>query len=195
MISTTPLSSGAKCCAYYVAYFCAIFLCCLFVFCLFNFTPDLDQDLAQWQEWNNWSQCSDCKPGQPGLKVRARRCGCDFDQVLSCLLFESLSKVSIIWSVVCDKSPSTTKMIQYKHSTYDSMQAWKQSCKRANPCGPGCVVEVTDCDDEECTGSGVVKVNIARIANAVWVTIWLYSVLLNVIIQVSQFVSYSQLWH
>jgi len=74
-------------------------------------TCDLDQDLAQWQEWNNWSQCSDCKPGQPGLKVRARRCGCDFDQ------------------------------------------AWKQSCKRANPCGPGCVVEVTDCDDEECTGA------------------------------------------
>ena len=27
-------------------------------------------------------------------------------------------------------------------------------CKPYNPCGPGCAVEWTNCDDEECAGKG-----------------------------------------
>ena len=69
--------------------------------------------------------------------------------------------------MVSDKSPYTTNRMQYKHSNYegeqdtDSLQAFHQSCKRGKPCGDGCAAEVTPCDeDEECTGSGVVKVKI-----------------------------------
>ena len=30
-------------------------------------------------------------------------------------------------------------------------------CNPYNPCGPGCAVEWTNCDDEECTGKGSYK--------------------------------------
>ena len=64
-----------------------------------KFAAGPDPDPAQWQEWGKWSKCSNCKPGQPrsGVTARSRRCGCTFDQVLSCLSYDGLfRKVSIV---------------------------------------------------------------------------------------------------